>query len=150
MLFNTLSSAGEALIKTFETLALAAYQDPGGVWTLGYGHTVGVKEGDTCTPEQAEDWFQHETNVIVGDLDAHLLTNCTQNQFDALVSFTYNVGWDAEEHSTMMRLLNQRRFLDASAEFPKWNHIDGEVSAGLTRRRAAEQALFDGLPWQHI
>lgn len=149
-LFNTLSSNGEALIKSFETLRLIAYPDGGNVMTLGWGHTAGVKEGDTCTPEQAEDWFQHDVGVVVGALNADVMTNLSQCQFDALCSFTYNVGVGAEAHSTLLKLLNQRRFAEASAEFPKWDHDNGVEVAGLKRRRLAEQAMFNNQPWQHI
>jgi lysozyme len=140
---NTLGSAGEDLIKSFEALKLKAYQDQGGVWTCGWGH-VGpdVVEGTTCTAEQAEIWFLHDTQMAVNGVDATVDTNVTQNQFDALVSFTFNVGLGAEGHSTMVKLVNARDFAGAAAEFPKWDHVKGVPNAGLLRRRQAEQALF--------
>lgn len=147
---NTLGSEGEALIKSFEKLRLTAYLDDGGVWTLGWGYTSGVKEGDSCTPEQAEDWFHEDTGSVVRRLNADIVTNVNQNQFDALCSFAYNVGVGAEGHSTLLKLINQRRFADASAEFPKWDHVKGTESSGLLRRRLAEQALFNGHPWRQI
>ena len=140
---NTLGSAGETLIKSFETLALVAYPDSGGIWTCGWGHTgPDVVEGTTCTPEQAEIWFQEDTRRAVDGVDHSLTTNVSQNQFDALVSFTFNVGVGAEAHSTMAKLINARHFTGAAAEFPKWDHVDGVPNAGLLRRREAEQALF--------
>ena len=139
---NTLGSKGEALIKSFETLALVAYPDSGGVPTIGWGHTEGVKLGDTCTPEQAEIWFQEDSQAAVHGVDSSLTTNVTQNQFDALVSFAFNVGVGAEAHSTMAKLINARNFAGAAGEFPKWDHVDGVPKAGLLRRREAEQALF--------
>lgn len=140
---STLSSTGEDLIKGFEELRLVAYQDQKGVWTIAWGHTgPEVIEGLTCTAEQAEDWFLRDTQHAVNGVNASLTTNCTQNQFDALVSFTFNVGVGAEEHSTMLALVNERNFAGAAAEFPKWDHINGIENAGLKRRRLAEQKLF--------
>jgi lysozyme len=140
---NTLGSAGEALIKSFEALRLTAYQDQRGIWTCGWGHTgPEVVEGTTCTPQLAEAWFLSDTQSAANGVDASILTNINQNQFDALVSFTYNVGVGAEAHSTLAKFVNARDFAGAAAEFPKWDHVDGEPNAGLLRRRLAEQALF--------
>jgi lysozyme len=141
---NTLSSTGEGLIKEFEELRLTAYQDQKGVWTCGWGHTgLDVVEGTTCTPEQAEEWFLQDTQAAVHGVDTSITTNVSQNQFDALVSFTFNVGVGHEAHSTMARLINARNFTAAAAEFPKWDHVNGVENAGLKRRRLAEQALFN-------
>lgn len=146
---NTLGSAGEMLIKSFEKLALVAYLDEGDVWTLGWGHTQDVVEGDTCTTTQADEWFDQDTDVVVHSLAHTLLTNVTQSQFDALVSFTYNVGIGAEQHSTLLRLINRRKFVEAADQFLRWDHIKGVISVGLLRRRQAEQALFEGATdWQ--
>ncbi len=140
---NTLSSTGENLIKSFESLRLTAYQDQKGVWTCGWGHTgADVVAGTTCTPEQAEAWFLKDTQAAVNGVDTSIATNINQNQFDALVSFTFNVGVGAEAHSTMVKLINARNFTGAAAEFPKWDHVNGVPNAGLLRRRQAEQALF--------
>jgi lysozyme len=140
---NTLSSTGEDLIKSFEALKLTAYQDQRGRWTIGWGHTgPEVVESMTCTPAQAEIWFQQDTENAVQGVDTSITTNVTQNQFDALVSFTYNVGVGAEGHSTMAKLINARDFAGAAAQFPLWDHVDGVANAGLLRRRQAEQALF--------
>lgn len=140
---NTLGSAGEDLIKSFESFRPVAYQDQRGIWTCGWGHTgPDVVESTTCTPEQAEAWFQLDTQVAVAGIDGSLTTNVTQNQFDALVSFAFNVGVGAEAHSTMARLINARNFAGAAAEFPKWDHVNGVPNAGLLRRRTAEQQLF--------
>ena len=140
---NTLGSAGEALIKSFESLKLVAYQDQRGIWSCGYGHTgPDVVQGTTCTPEQAEAWFQLDTQSAVVGVDASIQTTVSQQQFDALVSFTFNVGVGAEGHSTMAKLINARDFAGAAAQFPKWDHVDGVPNVGLLRRREAEQALF--------
>ena len=140
---NTLSSTGEDLIKSFEQLRFVAYLDQRGRWTIGWGHTgPEVVEGMTCTPEQAERWFQEDTAWAVKGSDDSIHTNVNQQQFDALVSFTFNIGVGAEAHSTMIKLINQRNLTAAAAEFTKWDHVNGVVNAGLQRRRLAEQALF--------
>lgn len=140
---NTLSSLGEDLIKGFEAFRLAAYQDRKGVWTCGWGHTgPDVVEGTTCTAEQAENWFVADTESAVKGVSNSLTTNVSQQQFDALVSFTFNVGVGAEAHSTMVKLINARDFAGAANEFPKWDHVNGEVDGGLLQRRLAEQDLF--------
>lgn len=138
---NTLSSTGENLIKSFEALKLVAYQDEKGIWTIAWGHTP-AGEGWACTADQAEEWFQQDTAAAVNGCNHSLTTNVTQNQFDALVSFTFNVGVGAEAHSTMVKWINARNFIAAAAEFPKWDHINGVPNAGLLRRRIAEQTLF--------
>lgn len=148
---NILGSDGEALMKAFETLALTAYLDEGNIWTIGWGHTgIGVVEGLTCTLTEADTWFNTDTQFVVSTLDRLLATSVTQNQFDALVSFTYNVGIGAEQHSTLMRLVNQRNFMEAALEFPRWHYVNHKESRGLLRRRIAEQALFLGKPWQNV
>lgn len=139
-----LSAKGEALIKGFETLQLKAMKPtPYDKWTIGWGHTGHeVVEGLVWTPEQAEDAFIHDVAgaefAVIRSTDVAL----TQNQFDALVSFTFNVGTDNEAHSTLCRLVNATAWPAAADEFPKWNHQNGKVLAGLTRRRTAERALF--------
>lgn len=141
---NTLSSTGEDLIKSFEELRFTAYLDQRGRWTNGWGHTgPDVVEGSICTAEQAETWFQEDTLWAVKGVNDSLTTNVTQNQFDALTSFTFNVGVGAEAHSTMIGLINARDFAGAATEFPKWDHVNGVPDAGLLRRRLAEQALFE-------
>src|SRR5207253_3066042 len=83
-------------------LVLVAYRKfPGEPWTCGWGHTgKDVVEGTTCTPEQAGSWFASDTHAAVASLDHHVTVPLNQNQFDALVSFTFNVGIGAEEHTT--------------------------------------------------
>jgi lysozyme len=142
------SPKGIALIEQFEGLRLSAYQDGAGIWTIGYGHTglsggpSRVKQGDVCTSAQADEWLEYDMNQSVRAVNTLVKAPINQNQFDALVSFTYNLGWASLEGSTLLRLVNARNPEQAAAEFPKWNHVAGEVSEGLTRRRLAEQALF--------
>lgn len=138
-----LGPKGEALIKSYEKLRLVAYQDLGGVWTIGWGHTgPGVEEGATCTAEQAQVWFWSDTSHAVNATNRAVDIALSQNQFDAIVSFTYNVGVGAEEHSTLIRLVNAKNLAGAADEFPKWNKVNGVISDGLIARRKAERALF--------
>lgn len=140
---KTLSTTGEAMIEGFEALRLVGYPDVKGVPTAGWGHTGhDVMIGTTYTREQCEDWFVADTQKAIDGVNTGLDAPCTQNQFDALVSFTYNVGVNAEAHSTMLKLMNAGNVAGAAAEFPKWDHVDGVPNAGLLRRRKAEQALF--------
>lgn len=139
-----LGTAGEALIKYFEQLRLAAYRKfPGEPWTCGWGHTgADVGPDTTCDEARAEAWFLADTAKVVAATDTHTPPGITQNQFDALVSFGYNLGISAEEHSTLLRDLMAGDIQGAADEFLKWNHVNGQVVAGLTRRRQAERSLF--------
>ena len=138
-----LGAAGKTLIQSFEKLALVAYKDQGGVWTIGWGHTgPEAFEGATCSPAQADAWFDTDIRRAVNATNHSLDVALNQNQFDALVAFTYNVGVGAEAHSALLRLVNGHHFDAAALEFGKWNHVAGQVSAGLTRRREAERELF--------
>lgn len=134
---------GLALLKSFEKCRLLAYRDMGGVWTVGWGHTgPNVTAGTVCTQEQADAWLAEDVQAAAKAVTAHTDVPLTQNQFDALVAFTFNVGAGHFLSSTLLRLVNAGRFADAALEFPKWDHVDGQVSAGLAARRAAEQRLF--------
>lgn len=138
-----LSPTGESLIKSFESLRLVAYQDQKGVWTCGWGHTgKDVVEGTTCDAALAETWFIMDTAAAVAGVNHTVQVPISQNEFDALASFTFNVGVGNEAHSTLITYVNQSNFASAAAEFPKWDHVDGVPNAGLLRRREAEQALF--------
>jgi lysozyme len=138
-----LGPKGKALIESFESLRLASYQDQRGIWTLGWGHTgADVGPGQTCTPEQADIWFYGDTGWAARGVISTVDVAINQNQFDALVSFTFNVGVGSEAHSTLVRVLNAGNYMMAAEQFLVWNHVNGVVDAGLTRRRVAERALF--------
>jgi lysozyme len=121
------SSEGVALIKKFEGCELEAYQCSADVWTLGYGHTSGVSEGDTCTAEEAESMLTEDLQKFEGYVNDLVEVDLTQNQFDALVAWTYNLGPGALKEST-----------------------GGKVLDGLVRRREAEALLFKGEPWEDV
>ena len=137
------SQKGLDLIKSFEGLRLSAYKDVVGVVTIGYGTTSGVKMGDTVTKECAEELLREDVQRFEGYVDRLVKVPLTQGMFDALVSFTYNLGPGALEKSTLLDQLNRGDYDGAAAQFDRWNKAGGKVLAGLVRRRAAERALFE-------
>lgn len=141
-----LSPKGLELIQSFERLRLEAYlPTPRDKWTIGWGHTgPEVAQGLVWSLAQAQAAFDHDVAWAVKQVVSTTDVPLTQNQFDALVAFTFNVGATAEGHSTLIKLVNARLFTHAAEEFAKWDHQGGVVVPGLTRRRAAERALFLG------
>lgn len=136
------SDRGLKLTAAFEGLRLEAYQDSVGVWTIGYGHTKGVKPGDTITQQQALDLLRQDVKSAEDDVNRLVKVPLNQNQFDALVDFTFNLGGGALARSTLLTFVNARNFAGATLEFHKWNKAGGRELAGLTRRREAEVDLF--------
>jgi lysozyme len=139
----TYSKTGLAITEKFEGCKLSAYQDSVGVWTIGYGHTLGVQEGDTCTQEQAEQWLQEDTDAAVSNVNQHLTVQVSQNEFDALVDFAFNLGVGNFDGSTLLKDVNSGDLEAAAQEFEKWDHAGGKVVAGLLRRRLAEETEFE-------
>jgi lysozyme len=138
-----ISENGLAMIRYWEGCELEAYQDGGGVWTIGYGHTAGVREGDVWTQEQADDALAGDAVSIAQDPVNTLVTvPLSQNQFDSLGDFTYNLGEGNLSESTLLAMLNAGDYAGAQAQFPRWNQIAGQPSQGLTNRRNAEANLF--------
>lgn len=141
------SEKGIALIKQFEGCKLTAYQDSVGVWTIGYGWTQPVdgkpiRAGMTIKQETAERLLKTGLVSYEGDVSRLVKVVLTQGQFDALVSFTYNLGARSLSTSTLLRKLNAGDYAGAADEFLRWNKAGGKVLNGLTRRREAERALF--------
>ena len=136
------SPKGIALIKEFEGLRLKAYQCPGGVWTIGYGHTAGVKPGIVITKAQAEEYLKADLIAFERYLNGLGLA-LNQNQFDALISFIYNVGTGNFSSSTLLRKVRvnpqENSIMD---EFLRWVYSKGRVLPGLQRRRLAEMKLY--------
>ena len=142
-----ISDKGIALIKQFEGCKLTAYQDSVGVWTIGYGWTKPVdgkpiRAGMTINQETAERLLKTGLVSYESDVSRLVKVGLTQGQFDALVSFTYNLGARSLSTSTLLRKLNAGDYAGASDEFLRWNKAGGKVLNGLTRRREAERALF--------
>lgn len=139
-----ISDAGLALIRECEGFRSDAYRDAVGVWTIGYGHTGGVRAGDRITPEQGESLLRADAGCAADAVARATVVPLTQGQFDALVSLTFNLGAPALEGSTLLRKLNAGDVAGAAAEFPKWCHAGNAVLPGLVARRARERALFEG------
>ena len=144
-----ISNAGLALIEEFEGCVLHAYPDPasgGEPWTIGYGHTGGVHPGDTCSREQAVAWLREDVGGAGHSVSKLVTVPLTQNQFDALVSFTFNLGAGALGQSTLLRELNRGEPVKTIApEFNRWVNGPNGPLPGLVRRRAAERAMFEGV-----
>lgn len=140
-----LSEAGFELIKRFEGCKLTSYHDLVGVLTIGYGHTGrDVHEGQTITQAQADDLLWRDVRAAENCVNAEVKVDLTQSEFDALVSFTFNLGCGRLRSSTLLRKLNDSDFDGAAAEFKRWDRAGGQVVAGLTRRREAEAEMFEG------
>ncbi len=138
------SSTGLALTKKFEGLELKAYQDSVGVWTIGYGHTgTDVKPGLTITEDQASVLLAADVAWAVTCVNKSVTSAISQNQFDALVDFTFNLGCNSLGGSTLLKMVNSGDFAGAAGQFLRWNKAGGKVLAGLTKRRQAEADLFN-------
>ena len=142
---KTTGNGGIALIKQYEGLRLTTYKDAVGIPTIGYGHVENpIPPGGTrtITAEDAEQSLREDLQRFEHDVNNMLTVEVTQNQFDALVSFAFNLGPANLKSSTLLRKVNSGDFNGAAEEFPKWNHAGGQVLAGLTARRNAEKNLF--------
>jgi len=140
------SQRGLDLIKKFEGCRLTAYKCPAGVWTIGYGHTNGVKKGQKITQKQAELFLREDIKKFENGVKKYVSVPLTQNQFDALVSFCYNCGLGAFKDSTLRKKLNAKDYAGAAKELLRWNKSNGVVLEGLKRRRNAEKVLFEEIP----
>lgn len=139
----TYSGTGLKLTEQFEGLRLSAYQDQVGVWTIGYGHTgADVTPDLTITQAQAEQLLLDDVGSASKCVNGCVTVALTQDEFNALVDFVFNLGAGAFQGSTLLRDLNGGDFAGAAAQFDAWDHAGGAVVAGLLRRRQAETALF--------
>ena len=141
---------GLSLIKKFEGCELKAYQCSAGVWTIGYGHTKDVVEGMEITQEQAEQMLVDELHEYESYINKYVTVALSHNQFDALVSWVYNLGPANLSASTMLKVLNSGEYEDVPAQMKRWNKAGGKVLEGLIRRREAEACLFVGKEWFEI
>ena len=139
------SDKGIEQIKSFEGFRSMPYQDVVGKWTVGYGHLMvpgdGLVQGSPITMGQATALLKQDVGTAeeaVNSCGAEL----TQNEFDALVSFTYNLGVGAFQRSTLLKLLKADRKNEAAVEFPKWSMAGGKEVPGILKRRHAEQECF--------
>lgn len=138
------SDNGIELLKRFEGYREQAYRCPAGVWTIGYGHTGGVYEGQVCTREQAERWLREDLKNAENAVNALEPSRpLRQNEFDALVSFVYNLGAGNFSGSTLRRkVLANPDNPSIRDEFGKWIYADGRIQPGLVTRREAEADLY--------
>ncbi|OCJ30593.1 lysozyme [Serratia sp. 14-2641] len=140
-----ISNKGISLIKGFEKLELKAYPDPGTggkPWTIGWGHTKGVKPGDQITQAQAEAFLREDLAVFEAAVSSAIKRSMTQNQFDAMVSLAFNIGGASFASSTLVKKFNAGDVQGAADQFPRWKNANGKEMKGLVRRRAAERELF--------
>ena len=144
------SDAGIELIKSFEGFRANAYPDPksgGDPWTVGYGTTKfpsgrPVKKGDYVTPAQAEMYLREDVKKFASSVDALVTVPLKQCQYDALVSFFYNLGATNFRKSTLLKKLNAKDYKGAADEFLRWVSPGSSVEAGIRRRRTAERTMF--------
>lgn len=139
-----ISEYGLNLIKHFEGLRLQAYQCSAGVWTVGYGHTADVRSGDVIDEAQAGILLLRDVAASEKTVRQHVKVPLSQGQFDALVSFVFNLGRGNFRTSALLRKLNAGDYAGAANELPRWVHAGGLRLPGLVRRREAERNLFMG------
>jgi lysozyme len=130
------------LIAKWEGFESEAYRDVVGIWTIGFGHTKDVKEGDKISYYDAIALLKKEVAYFARGVELNVKVPVTQNMFDALTSFTYNLGIGNLKRSTLLRKLNREDYEGAAREFKRWNRAGGKVYRGLTSRRLEEEELF--------
>lgn len=146
-----LSAEGIAFLSQREGRHSRAYLDSAGLWTIGVGHLIKPDEEHLRTAElsdaEIDALLRQDVEIAERSVNANVQRRITQNQFDALVSFVFNVGAAAFAESTLLKLLNDRAQPAAiSAQFKRWNQAGGKVVSGLVKRRNLEAALF----WKHL
>ena len=145
-----ISEDGLELIKKFEGCETSAYQDSVGVWTIGFGHTKGVEEGQPCSIEDAESMLADEMDEYEGYINNMVKVELQQHEFDSLVAWVYNLGPTNLSESTMLKVLNGGQFDRVPDEMNRWTRAGGEILEGLVRRRQAESLMFQNLDWRQV
>ena len=145
-----ISLEGLSLIKKFEGCKLIAYKCSAREWTIGYGHTTGVKEGDVCTQEEAEKLLRGDIFKFEEYVQDSVKVDLDQSQFDALVAWTFNLGPGNLRSSTMLKKLNNGEYESVPFEMRRWNKAGGKTLDGLIRRRQAESLLFESKEWHQV
>ena len=141
---------GLELIKHFEGCELKAYWCPAGVLTIGYGHTADVEEGDEIEQGDADKLLEADLEEFEHYVLQLVDPELTQNQFDAIVAWTFNLGPGTLKESTLLKRLNERDFDDVPYQIRRWTKAGGKELPGLVRRREAEALLFQGEDWRHV
>ena len=139
---QSISQAGIDLIKRWEGYRSQAYLCPGNIWTIGYGHTKGVRQGQVISQAQAERLLKEDLKYFEKEVDNLVAVPINQAQFDALVSFAFNVGVNALAKSTLLKLLNQKDYAGAASQFGRWVYANKKRLPGLVKRREEEKKLF--------
>ena len=144
---NNLSDNGMSLLEQFEGLRLEAYLDSAGIATIGWGSIKypngnKVKLGDKITKAQAKEYKLHDLKEFESTVNTSVKVHLTQNQYDALVSISYNIGSNAFKNSTLLKKLNSGDYKGAAEQFLAWNKAGGKKVQGLVNRREAERKLF--------
>lgn len=134
-----------ALIKQFEGCRLSAYQDIRGIWTIGFGETAGVTEGMTITQEQADEYLARDLQSFAAAIDRLITTKLNDNQFSALLDFTYNLGSGTLQRSTLRMKINRGELSGIPRQLEKYCYAGTVKSWGLLRRREAEAELWNTL-----
>lgn len=137
-----LSTEGRSLIEQWEGLHLTSYQDIGGIWTIGYGHTGGVKPNTTITREEANRILDEDVKIHAKGITNFITVELSQHQYDALVSFHFNLGVNILEGTTLLNYLNSRQWQAAANEMMAYINVNGSPVQGLINRRRSEVALF--------
>lgn len=145
-----ISQEGLSLIKKFEGCELEAYKCAAGVWTIGYGSTKGVNEGDTITQNEADELLLEEMHEYEGYINDMVTSDLKQYEFDALVSWVFNLGPSNLSSSTLLQKLNNKDNEDVPNQIKRWNKAGGKVLQGLVRRREAEALLYEGKEWHEV
>ena len=149
-----ISQEGLSLIKKFEGCKLESYKCAAGVWTIGFGSTSGVEEGMEISQERADMLLLEDVKVFEEAVNNLVEVDLEQNQFDALVAWTFNLGSTNLKNSTLLKVLNDKNYEGVPEQIKRWNKatVDGErqVLEGLVRRREAESLLFAGKEWHEV
>jgi len=136
------SNSAIELIKKFEGCRLTSYADSVGVMTIGYGHIDGVKKGQRISQQKADQFLAQDVEIAANEVSRLVTAEINQNQFDALVSFTFNLGAKNLAESTLLRNVNSGNFRSAADQFGRWVFAGGVLIKGLVNRREAERQLF--------
>ncbi len=145
-----ISQEGLSLIKKFEGCKLESYQCAAGVWTIGYGSTSGISEGMEISQQRAEALLLEDVAVFEEAVNKAVEVPLEQYEFDALVSWTFNLGPANLNSSTMLKVLNENKKNEVPAQMRRWNKANGETLQGLIRRREAESLLFQNEQWHEV
>jgi len=138
-----ISDNGIALIQKWEGYREMAYPDVGGVCTIGWGHTENVCKGDVIDKDTALDLLKKDVSVAEKAINKYVKVDLTTNQFDALTSWAFNVGQTAVKNSTLVDMLNKKKYDNVPEQLARWNKVGGKPVNGLIRRRAAEAVVWN-------